>query len=65
MRLRPHTSVVPGQINPPARWQRLHEYETHRIPVGARSWTPSTANFAGAIFFAERNPKTGTAPSFC
>jgi len=35
MRLRPRISAAPGRIDALTRWQGLHEYETHRVPVGA------------------------------
>jgi hypothetical protein len=35
MRVRLHTVAAAGRIDPPPRWQALHEYETHRVPVGA------------------------------
>jgi len=65
MRLRLHTVAAAGRIDPPRHWRALHEYETHRVPVGATILDAKYCECAGATFFAERNPTIGTAPSVC
>ena len=35
MKLLPHTSAAPGRSDPHARWQGLHEYVSHTVPLGA------------------------------
>jgi hypothetical protein len=50
MRVHPHTSAVPGRIDPLARWQGLHEYETHRVPVGAMILDAKYCEFCGRNF---------------
>jgi hypothetical protein len=65
MRVHPYTSAGPGRIDPLARWQGLREYETHRVPVGAMILDAKYCELCGCTFFAERDPKIGTAPSVC
>jgi hypothetical protein len=57
MRLPAHTSAVPGRIDPLARWQGLHEYETHRVPVGAMILDAKYWEFCGGNFFRRAQSK--------
>jgi hypothetical protein len=57
MRLRSHTSVAPGRIDPLTRWQGLHEYENHRIPVGAMILDAKYCEFCGCNFLRRAQSK--------
>ncbi len=50
MRLRSHIAAAPGRIYPLGRWHGLHEYETHRVPVGAMILDAKYCEFCGCNF---------------
>ena len=57
MRLRLQTSAVPGRIDPLARWRGLHEYETHRVPVGAMILDAKYCEMRGRNFLRSARSK--------
>jgi hypothetical protein len=52
MRLRSHTAT-PGRSDPIARWQGLREYETHRVPAGAKILDAKYCEWCGCNFLRE------------
>jgi len=57
MRLRPHTLAAPGRIDALARWQGLHEYATHRVPVGAMILDAKYCEMCGCNFLRRGRSK--------
>jgi len=52
MRLR-HRTTTPGRSDPLARWQGLSEYETHRVPAGAKILDAKYCEWCGCNFLRE------------
>jgi len=50
MRVRLQTSAAPSRIDPLARWLGLHEYETHRVSVGALTLDAKYCELCGCNF---------------
>ncbi len=57
MRPRPHSPTEPGRVDPRARWQGLHEYETHRVPFGAMILDAKYCEFCGRNFLRRARSK--------
>jgi hypothetical protein len=50
VRLGPHTSAAPSRIDRLAPWHGLHEYETHRVPVGVLTLDAKYCELCGCNF---------------
>lgn len=57
MKLPPHTSVAPGRIDPIGRWQGLHEYESHTVPLGAMIVDTKYCELCGRNFLRKAQSK--------
>jgi hypothetical protein len=56
MGVRLHTAAVPGRLDPLEPWHGLHEYEVHRVPVGAMILDAKYCELCGCTFL--RNAKS-------
>jgi len=57
MRLCLHSSAAPVRIDRLAHWQGLHEYEFHRVPVGAMILDAKYCEFCGRNFLRRARSK--------
>jgi hypothetical protein len=57
MGVRLHTAAVPGRLDLLDRWQGLHEYETHRVPVSAMILDAKYCEFCGRNFLRKARSK--------
>jgi hypothetical protein len=58
IRLRPRISAAPGGSEPLPRWQRPHEYETHRVPKGAMILDAKYCEWCGCNFLRKAQSQT-------
>jgi hypothetical protein len=50
MKLRPNTIAAPTRYSAPTDWQGLHQYETHKVPIGAVILDAKYCEFCGCNF---------------
>jgi len=53
VKLLPHTSAAPGRMDRLGRWQGLHEYVSHTVPLGAKILDAKYCEWCGCNFLRE------------